>query len=74
MKEEVRQTRSYLMDLFAQHGFNPRTDLGQNFLIDLNIVEYIVQQAQLTSRDVVLEIGAGTTEIRKLIISGELLK
>lgn len=60
MKDEVRQTRSYLMDLFAQHGYNPRTDLGQNFLIDLNIVEYIVQQAQLSSRDVVLEIGSGT--------------
>ncbi|MEZ6051154.1 MAG: hypothetical protein R3C02_07155 [Planctomycetaceae bacterium] len=46
----------YLMDLFAEHGFNPRTDLGQN-LIDLNIIDFIVDEAELTSNDVVLEIG-----------------
>ncbi|MGE0378005.1 MAG: 16S rRNA (adenine(1518)-N(6)/adenine(1519)-N(6))-dimethyltransferase RsmA, partial [Planctomycetaceae bacterium] len=38
----------------------PRTDLGQNFLIDLNLLEYIVDQADPTANDVVLEIGAGT--------------
>ena len=48
------------MDLFAEHGFNPRTDLGQNFLIDLNIIDFIVDEAELTSNDVVLEVGAGT--------------
>jgi 16S rRNA (adenine1518-N6/adenine1519-N6)-dimethyltransferase len=48
------------MELFRQHGFNPRTDLGQNFLIDLNLVEYIVDQAQLGPDDVVLEVGSGT--------------
>lgn len=48
------------MKLFKQHGFNPRTDLGQNFLIDLNLVEYIVEQARLGPDDVVLEIGSGT--------------
>jgi len=60
MKDVDRQTRSHLMDLFAQHGINPRTDLGQNFLIDLNIVEYIVDHAGIEPTDVVLEIGAGT--------------
>lgn len=60
MKDADRQTRSYLMSLFEQQGFHPRTDLGQNFLIDLNLIEYIVEQAELTSDDVVLEIGAGT--------------
>lgn len=60
MKDAARQTRSYLMELFSQHGFNPRHDLGQNFLIDINIIEYIVAQAELDENDVVLEIGAGT--------------
>ena len=55
-----RQTRSALMGLFEQHGFHPRTDLGQNFLIDLNILEYIVEQAHIGPNDVVLEIGSGT--------------
>lgn len=60
MQEAVRQTRSHLMSLFRKHGFNPRSDLGQNFLIDLNIIEFIVAEAELTSNDVVLEVGAGT--------------
>ncbi|QDU38276.1 Ribosomal RNA adenine dimethylase [Maioricimonas rarisocia] len=60
MKNSDRQTRSYLMELFDQHGFHPRTDLGQNFLIDLNIVEFVVERAELTPQDVVLEVGAGT--------------
>ena len=55
-----RQTRSALMGLFEQHGFRPRTDLGQNFLIDLNILEYIVDQAHIGPEDVVLQIGSGT--------------
>ena len=60
MKASERQTRSYLMKLFDAHGFHPQTHLGQNFLIDLNIVEYIAERAQLGPDDVVLEIGAGT--------------
>lgn len=60
MKTADRQTRSYLMKLFEQHGFHPRSDLGQNFLIDLNLVEFVVDQAELTRQDVVLEVGAGT--------------
>lgn len=60
MKEVQRQTRSYLMDLFQQHGFNPRGDLGQNFLIDVNLIELVVRSADLGPADVVLEVGAGT--------------
>ena len=48
------------MDLFEEHGFHPNTRLGQNFLIDLNIIDYIVDQAKLQPHDLVLEIGAGT--------------
>ena len=60
MKSRERQTRSYLMKLFEKKGFHPQTHLGQNFLIDLNIVEYIVSRAQICPDDVVLEVGAGT--------------
>jgi 16S rRNA (adenine1518-N6/adenine1519-N6)-dimethyltransferase len=60
MRDAQRQTRSHLMALFERHGFHPRTDLGQNFLIDLNLIELIVRQADLGPRDVVLEVGAGT--------------
>lgn len=60
MKENDRQTRSYLMQLFEQHGFNPRSDLGQNFLIDLNIIEYVVDHGHIQPNDIVLEVGTGT--------------
>lgn len=60
MKHVQRQTRSYLMSLFQQHGINPRGDLGQNFLIDVNLIEFAVRSAELDPRDVVLEVGSGT--------------
>lgn len=60
MKAAARQTRSHLMELFERHGFHPRSDRGQNFLIDLNLVAFIVGQAELGPNDVVLEVGAGT--------------
>lgn len=60
MSDADRQTRSHLMELFEQHGFHPRSDLGQNFLIDLNLIEFVVREAQLEPDDVVLEVGCGT--------------
>jgi 16S rRNA (adenine1518-N6/adenine1519-N6)-dimethyltransferase len=59
MNAAERQTRSYLTRLLQQHGLNPRHDLGQNFLIDLNIIDLIVREAAPDARDVVLEVGAG---------------
>lgn len=43
------------------HRFKLRADkkLGQNFLIDEQIVRQIVEAAELTSRDTVLEVGPG---------------
>lgn len=60
MQDTDRQTRSHLMQLFQERGINPRSDLGQNFLIDLNIVEFVARNGEITGQDVVLEIGAGT--------------
>ncbi len=60
MKDVQRQTRSFLMSLFQQHGINPRGDLGQNFLIDVNLIEFAVRAAELGPRDVALEVGSGT--------------
>jgi 16S rRNA (adenine1518-N6/adenine1519-N6)-dimethyltransferase len=48
------------MTLFQEQGIHPRGDLGQNFLIDLNLIELIVHEAQLGPDDVILEVGAGT--------------
>ena len=42
-----------------QFGVRPKRDLGQNFLIDSNILGVIARAAGLESQDVVLEIGGG---------------
>jgi 16S rRNA (adenine1518-N6/adenine1519-N6)-dimethyltransferase len=42
-----------------QFGVRPKRDLGQNFLIDSNILGVIERAAELTDEDVVLEIGGG---------------
>ncbi|MFO0960569.1 MAG: 16S rRNA (adenine(1518)-N(6)/adenine(1519)-N(6))-dimethyltransferase RsmA [Isosphaeraceae bacterium] len=55
----ARQTASYLRNLFARRGIAPRHRHGQNFLIDLNLHDVIVQEAALTADDVVLEVGPG---------------
>jgi 16S rRNA (adenine1518-N6/adenine1519-N6)-dimethyltransferase len=53
------QTQSRIQRLLGARGLNPRRDLGQNFLIDLNLVRFVAQQAQLDHSDVVLEVGPG---------------
>jgi 16S rRNA (adenine1518-N6/adenine1519-N6)-dimethyltransferase len=55
-----RQTLSYLRDLFVANRLHPKNKLGQNFLIDLNLVDFIIRAAELTRADLALEIGSGT--------------
>ncbi|NLM95518.1 MAG: 16S rRNA (adenine(1518)-N(6)/adenine(1519)-N(6))-dimethyltransferase RsmA [Firmicutes bacterium] len=51
----LRNTRSIL----EKYGLQPKKALGQNFLIDRNIRDKIVDAAAITGEDVVLEIGPG---------------
>ena len=43
----------------AEFGIEPKRDLGQNFLIDDNILRVILGQLECRPEDVVLEVGAG---------------
>ena len=54
------QTRAYLMQRFETLGIHPRGKLGQNFLIDLNLLHLLHETANLDKNDVVLEVGTGT--------------
>jgi 16S rRNA (adenine1518-N6/adenine1519-N6)-dimethyltransferase len=60
MNAPERQTSTRIRQLLEQSGLKPRHDLGQNFLIDLNLLDLIVQSAELTPDDIVLEVGTGT--------------
>jgi 16S rRNA (adenine1518-N6/adenine1519-N6)-dimethyltransferase len=42
-----------------QFGIRPNRELGQNFLIDSNILDVIGRAAELSNDDVVLEVGGG---------------
>jgi 16S rRNA (adenine1518-N6/adenine1519-N6)-dimethyltransferase len=54
----VSETRASL-DRLARHGIRPNRELGQNFLIDDNILEVIGRAAELDPADTVVEIGGG---------------
>lgn len=55
--------------LLRQINFKPKKHLGQNFLIDHNIVDKIISLSDLTREDVVLEIGSGLGVLTKKIAS-----
>ena len=48
------------MKRFETLGIHPRGKLGQNFLIDLNLLHLLHRSAELCENDVVLEVGTGT--------------
>lgn len=50
---------SYLAEILKKFDFSFSKSLGQNFLIDGNIVKNIVEKSGITDEDIVLEIGPG---------------
>lgn len=50
---------SYLAEILKKFNFSFSKSLGQNFLIDGNIVKNIVEKSGITKEDIVLEIGPG---------------
>ena len=62
-----RQTISYLTKRFNEVGLNPNKRHGQNFLVDLNLIELLARSAQLTPDDIVLEVGTGTGSLTGLL-------
>lgn len=52
-----------------EHGIRPRRDLGQNFLVDSNILGVIERLAELDRGDVVLEIGGGLGVLSEYLAS-----
>ncbi len=58
-----------IRELLAAHHLRPRRLLGQNFLIDRNILEAILSASELTSDDHVLEIGPGLGVLTEALIA-----
>ena len=62
-----RQTLSYLRGLLNSYGLEPKSKLGQNFLIDLNLLDLTCRAAELSPMDSVLEVGTGTGSLTDLM-------
>jgi 16S rRNA (adenine1518-N6/adenine1519-N6)-dimethyltransferase len=66
---EPRQTLTYLQQLFRERGIRLKKKLGQNFLIDINLVDLIERSAELTHADLAVEIGSGTGSLTARLIN-----
>lgn len=67
MSAAPRQTASFLMQRFREVGLEPDKRRGQNFLIDLNLLEILAKEAGIDDRDVVLEVGTGLGSLTALM-------
>jgi len=62
-----RQTASFLRRRLAEIGVSPSSRHGQNFLIDLNLLELLERSAHIGPQDVVLEVGTGTGSLTQMM-------
>ncbi|MBY0111317.1 MAG: 16S rRNA (adenine(1518)-N(6)/adenine(1519)-N(6))-dimethyltransferase RsmA [Phycisphaerales bacterium] len=67
----MHQTLTTIKDLLATRGLAPKKSLGQNFLVDHNLVKKLADAADLKPGDVALEVGPGTGVLtEELLIRG----
>ncbi len=71
VEDKREMNKQELLDTLESLGMRPGRGLGQNFLIDNNLLESIVRSAMPKEGEVVLEVGPGFGALtRKLIASG----
>ncbi len=61
----MKNTRKHTRELLQSANLSPRKRFGQNFLVNTRVLDSIIEAAELSSEDVVLEIGAGTGALTK---------
>ena len=54
-------------DIISKYNFNIRKDYGQNFLIDGNVLQKIVECAGVSKDDLIIEIGPGLGSMTQLL-------
>jgi 16S rRNA (adenine1518-N6/adenine1519-N6)-dimethyltransferase len=63
----VMHTKHQIQKLLSEEGVKPNKRLGQHFLIDLNLMRKLVEYANISSEDVVLEVGCGTGSLTEAL-------
>jgi len=61
------QTKQQIQQLLASSGLGPNKRLGQYFLIDLNLMEKLVDSANIDNKDIVLEVGCSTGSLTEAL-------
>jgi 16S rRNA (adenine1518-N6/adenine1519-N6)-dimethyltransferase len=61
------QTKRQIQQLLTSAGITANKRFGQNFLIDLNLMRLLVDSANISSSDIVLEVGCGTGSLTEAI-------
>ncbi|NUQ68154.1 MAG: ribosomal RNA small subunit methyltransferase A [Phycisphaerales bacterium] len=62
------QTLTQIKAILESHGLSPRHALGQNFLIDANLLRKFVDAASLAPGQSVLEVGPGTGTLTEALL------
>lgn len=60
--------RTETLEILKLHGLKANKKLGQNFLINENIIEEIIDKANITKDDMVIEIGPGLGSLTKRLL------
>lgn len=53
--------------LLKKHGIKPDKSLGQNFLVDPNVLQRVIDAGCITKEDNILEVGAGLGSLTRLL-------
>ncbi|MCL4559978.1 MAG: 16S rRNA (adenine(1518)-N(6)/adenine(1519)-N(6))-dimethyltransferase RsmA [Chloroflexi bacterium] len=53
--------------LLRQYDLTPKKGLGQNFLVDPSALQQVVEVAEISSQDTVLEVGAGLGSLTRFL-------
>ncbi|AQQ08530.1 Ribosomal RNA small subunit methyltransferase A [Sedimentisphaera cyanobacteriorum] len=61
------QSKQQIQSILAQCGAKPDKKLGQNFLFDTNLINFLISQAEIKKTDAVMEIGAGTGSLTEAL-------
>ena len=59
MKEPTLGNPQNTIEVLQKYNFSFQKKFGQNFLIDTHVLDKIIQSANITKDDMVLEVGPG---------------
>lgn len=63
------QTLGQIREMLESHGLSPKRSLGQNFLIDHNLIRKLVDESGVGAGDLVLEVGPGTGTLTEELLA-----